>query len=241
MTENPNQPPTKEQGVALANRMWKLLGSKTRHYDQRDEWSELAYDAWNATDLTWERFTKIAEWALVENEYTVENLRISRTPGRSLFVTQWENIQVFYDAAMAKKAAVLRKKGKHICPDCEMAEVSQREGMEGRCEDCAADWHRWYTAIKKKLVALAKHIQRETIKPEDNAPRHYLSKWTIYWEPEKQNPAVIGHFIAFDMQSREHRVDKIVRTLMDDPNALAHFERVWELNKEKANDAMPQL
>src|SRR5258707_6009888 len=93
--ENQRRKPTEAEALALAHRMFKLLGSKSRHHGQLGDWADLAYDAWSASDLMWEKFCKVANWALTENEYTVANLRIARNPAASLFVNQWENIQIF--------------------------------------------------------------------------------------------------------------------------------------------------
>src|SRR5579863_1728774 len=81
--------PTREEGTILVQRMFKLLGSKSRHHDQLEDWMEHAYDRWLKSGLTWEKFAKIVEWAVTENVFTVQNLRVAKNPGESLFDRQW--------------------------------------------------------------------------------------------------------------------------------------------------------
>jgi hypothetical protein len=226
--QNRRRYPTEEEGLALAQRMFKLLGGKSRHFDQIDDWAGLAFDAWEASDLTWEKFVKVVEWALTENEYTVANLRISRDPGKSLFVNQWENVQIFYDAAMAVKVAVLRKKGKPICLVCEMAEGWRV--YDGMCEECRAEWKKEYQRLSEILDALVerKLYSRRAVQESDNVSSHLKSKWTIFWGGGRV-PAIVGYFASFDDQDTGKRRDRIIRDLLEDPKMLERFEKVWEM------------
>jgi hypothetical protein len=225
--QNQRRNPTLEEGIALTQRMFKLLGSKTRHYDQIESWADSAYDAWEGSDLTWEQFTKVVVWALTENEYTVANLRISRDPGKSLFVNQWENVQVFYDAAMAVKVAILRKKNKPICPTCEMAEVTHP--MSGLCDECHDPWLKEYDRIGGILdqIAERKLYGRRPLQPEDNMPSFLKEKWVIHYPDAERNPAIVGFFASFETQNTTKRRDHIIRQMLDDPKMLERLDYVW--------------
>jgi hypothetical protein len=221
--------PTQAEGAALAQRMWKLLGSKTRHADQLDDWMDRAYDCWESSGLSWEYFWKVVEWALTENEFTVENLRIARNPGQSLFDKQWENITLFYDAAMAKKMAILRKKGKSVCPDCEMAEGNLNNEFN-RCAECDAKWKAEYKRIAAMVADLnEKKLVRRYPKTETEA-----ASWRVYWNPgydPKTEPALMGWFDNWSSQTKELRTDHVIRTLLKEPEMLERLEEVYALNK----------
>jgi hypothetical protein len=219
--------------MALAKRMFKLLGSKTRHLDQIAGWADLAFDAWEGSELTWEKFVKVVVWALTENEFTVENLRISREPGRSLFLNQWENIQIFYDAAEAKKVAILRKKGKTICPVCEMAEAKSREGL---CDDCHAAWLEEYNRLAHMLHDLAERgLFRRT-----DARSGEKGTYMIFYpgaDPASDAPALRGWFSSWHDQDSDHRRDGIVRDMLENPAMAQRFEEVWAMTEEDARSA----
>jgi len=165
-------------------------------------------------------------WALTENEYTVANLRISRDPGKSLFVNQWEHIQVFYDAAMAVKVAILRKKNKPICPTCEMAEVMHP--MSGLCDECHESWLKEYDRIGNILDQMAerKLYGGRPLQPEDNMPSFYKEKWTVYYPDANHSPAIVGYF-ASEAENTKKRRDHIIRQMLDDPKMLERLDYVW--------------
>jgi hypothetical protein len=229
--QNQRRNPTLEEGIALTQRMFKLLGSKSRHFDQIESWADSAYDAWEASDLTWEKFEKVVVWALTENEYTVANLRIARDPGKSLFVNQWENIQVFYDAAMAVKVAMLRKKNKHICPVCEMAEATHP--MSGLCDECHAPWLKEYDRIGDILdqIAERKLYTRRLLQPEDNMPSFLKGKWTIHYPDAERNPAIAGYFDTFEAENTTKRRDHIIRQMLEDRKMLERLDYVWAMTQ----------
>ena len=222
--------PSQAEGAALAHRMWKLLGSKTRHADQLDDWMDRAYDCWESSGLSWEYFCKVVEWALIENEFTVENLRIARNPGQSLFDKLWENVALFYDAAMAKKMAILRKKGKPVCPDCEMAEGFPTNEYS-RCNECQAKWNAEFKRIRAMVVELSeKKLVRRYAKTEAGE-----ASWRIFWSPgydANTEPALMGWFDDWHWQTKETRTDHIVRTMMKEPEMLERLEEVYAANKE---------
>jgi len=215
--------------MELTNRMFKLLGSKSRHFDQTESWADAAYDAWEASDLTWEKFVKVVEWALTENEYTVANLRIAKNPGESLFIRQWENVQIFYDADMAVRAAQLRKKNKHICPNCEMAEGTHPSS--GLCNECHEPWLKEYNRIGSILDSLSerKLFGRRDVVPEDNAPSYLKGKWTIRYPDADRTPAIYGYFATFENENRAKRRDHIIRQMLDDSEMLERLDAVWTM------------
>ena len=223
--------PTQAEGADLAQRMWKLLGSKTRHADQSDDWMDRMFDCWEASGLSWESFSKVVVWALTENEFTVENLRIARNPGASLFGKQWENVTLFYDAAMAKKMAILRKKGKPVCPDCEMAEGIPNNEYS-RCDECDKKWKDEYKRVERMVLDLnEKKVVRRYPKTDTDS-----ASWRIYWQPGYEpgvtEPALLGWFDDWHWRSREQRTDHIIRTLLKEPEMLERLEEVYAANKE---------
>ncbi len=139
MKANQKQNPEKLKAAEnIAQEMWKLLGEKTRHVDQLNDWAQYIMDDWDDPayePLTPGRTMEIMRWAVTENEFTVANLRIAKDPGQSLFVRQWENVQIFYESAAAVKKAQERKKWKYgACAKCDEEQAEHSKG--GWCWKC---------------------------------------------------------------------------------------------------------
>lgn len=130
--QNQNQRDARE----IAGEMYRLLGSKARHHDQIDDWSDSIMTMWNDhPEMDAEAIMKIMKWSVQDNDYTVANLRVSRDPGRSLFINQWENVVLFHDAAMAAEKARERKRWKKgACGRCDEHEAKYNRG--GWCAEC---------------------------------------------------------------------------------------------------------
>jgi hypothetical protein len=121
-------------GKMLVQKMWKLLGSKTRHVDQLEDWMDKAWGCWQASEFTWDEFQKIVLWALTENKHTVENLRLARDPGSSLFERQWEMVTLHYDAAMAGKRVMERRSWRYGA--CRWCDERESTSTNGGCRQC---------------------------------------------------------------------------------------------------------
>jgi len=135
MLANTKSKATPTDAFRLAKEMWEKLGSKTRWKDDVAKWAEPLLDRWEATGMDYDTFRAIILWAVLENEYTVENLRVSRNPAESLFIRQWDNVEMFYEAAQAKKQARLRKTWKYgACTRCDQHPALH--GVGGYCTHC---------------------------------------------------------------------------------------------------------
>lgn len=119
----------------------RLAGYLFVSLESREKYRPLVLTSWvkvfesllQETGLDFDSCKAIVRFAVKENEWTVDNLRIARDPAVSLR-KQWEAICLRYDANIAVKRARERKSWKHgACPTCD--EVESNYGNP--CDECA--------------------------------------------------------------------------------------------------------
>jgi hypothetical protein len=124
---------------------------KTRYHDLVEGWIRHILHAKEEAGLNWDRMRTVVRWAALENEYTVTNLRVSRDPGRSLFVSQWENVVVFFEADEAAQLARARKKWKNgACKQCDLAEANLNN-INSYCNQCDTEWRQGVHRVIQSL------------------------------------------------------------------------------------------
>jgi hypothetical protein len=192
-----NQPQHPDDAVArsLAWDLWSWLGEKTRYRDLVEGWIPLIIRAKKDSELDWDRMRKIVRWSALENEFTVANLRVSRDPGKSLFVNQWENVVVFFEADEATQLARARKKWKHgACKGCDMAEANP-SNYHGHCDKCEAEWQH----SAGHVMEMIRDLHERGIVWRMPADSNNESEWFLLSEPVESGAKLsdIEHLILF--------------------------------------------
>jgi hypothetical protein len=196
----------------MVQRMWRLLGEKTKWRDDVPGWTSILLERWEESGMSREDFEKIVVWAATENEYTAVNLRLARNPAKSLFVNQWENVLLFYDAAMAGKKARERRWWKHgACVNCDERQARQ----SGWCKECEVLEIRVSTLLK--LV----YEHRMVYTYDNNA------NWLIRSDNLKRNPdarVVANGKVTEGFTGKPDVQHSIYDALMKDPDSVGTLE-----------------
>jgi hypothetical protein len=146
-------------------------------------------------DLAWDRMTRIANWAALENEYTVENLRLSRDPGKSCFLNQWENIVLRFEAWEAAELARARKKWKNgACKRCDMAEAKP-SNYHSYCDQCETERLHSAGHVMKMIQDLHEHGMFKRTAADSKKE----SEWFLLLEPVESGAKLSDneHLILF--------------------------------------------
>lgn len=204
----------------LAVEMWEKLGSKTRWQDDVDQWAELLLERWEATAMDYDAFRAIIVWAVLENEYTVENLRVSKNPAESLFIRQWDNVELFYEAATAKKQARERKKWKYgACGRCDSQPAVH--GVGGNCMACDRKWLKANrlaeAAMKGGMVRLVKSELRWNLYSAD--PTTAPGTWVVGSGTYEEGNDDFGEYYWV--------LEAIQQALIADKDFMDELERVF--------------
>jgi hypothetical protein len=193
--EKENQAPDEAAAEVLAWEFWTWLGSKTRNRDLVPSWIPVILAAKQKADLAWDHMARIAKWAALENEYTVENLRLSRDPGKSCFLNQWENIVLRFEAWEAAELARARKKWKNgACKQCDMAEAKPNN-YHGYCDQCETEWQHSAGQVMEMIQRLHERGMVRRMAANSNNE----SEWFLLSEPVESGEKLsdIEHLILF--------------------------------------------
>lgn len=231
-----NQPhhPDHDVALSLAWELWTWLGEKTRYRDLVEGWIPLILRAKDEQALEWDRMRTIVRWAALENEYTVENLRLSRDPGKSLFKNQWENVVLRFEAWEAAELARARKKWKNgACPRCDKRERNLRS-HHGWCNDCEEHWRGTTGQVIEMLEKLAKvGMVRKSERNGDAPPRYFIRQG-----PDNNSPSAIeGVYSTVGLDgggwrdlNQEERFEQMAQDIVEN-NLIETIKGLYEKNK----------
>lgn len=233
------QPPDHTEALSLARELWSWLGEKTRYRDLVEGWIPLITRAREEAGLDWDRMRTVVRWAALENEYTVTNLRVSRDPGRSLFVSQWGNVVVFFEADEAAQLARARKKWKNgACRGCDMAEA-KLHNHNSLCDKCDEKRQQSSDHVRGMLESLA---QRGLVRKKAHTAEQE-AQWFILAKPAPEKDSMDGAEIAVQgvhpiipleglrwrEMDREERIENMVRNIMENGLVLV-VEQIYRTN-----------
>lgn len=231
-----NQPhhPDHDVALALAWELWTWLGEKTRYRDLVEGWMPLMLRSKDEQGLEWDRMRTIVRWAALENEYTVENLRLSRDPGQSLFKNQWENVVLRFEAWEAAELARARKKWKNgACPRCDKRERNLRS-YHGWCNDCEELWRGTTGRVIEMLEKLSEvGMVRKSERNGDAPPRYFILQ-----VPDDNSPSAIeGVYSIVRLDgggwrdlNREELFEQMAQDIVDN-NLIETIKELYEKNK----------
>ncbi len=215
----------------LARELWTWLGSKTRNTGLVESWIPMLVAAKAEADVDWSRMREIVRWSALVNEYTVENLRLARDPGKSLLVNQWENVVLRFEAWEAAELARARKKWKNgPCPGCNMAEAKPLN-RSGYCDRCKEAWRRRSSRVEQMLFGLE----------SAGIVKRVGQQWFVLYEPiapgvpiSEASIAIRGeHWLVLEGgNSREMNRDERIVNMVDQILNGGHYETLEALYKQ---------